>query len=308
MMLLSEQVQSGAISQSTQIEGLEVSTIEEYILVHSNNDWAHTIRKYLGGDEVWRQDAKKYSSLADSEYDPDYMDYCYFSNRYANQVMNTLFASPDSYPNIIDCLKAAEPEHYFRLKLEGKYEIAQKYGSYNDQLGDNWNTASGIIYTPNPIIVTVFTLNVDNYEEVIGDAAKMLTDYALELDGKLGAYQRQQAQEEAERLAAEQAQAEAEAKAKAEAEKAAAEKLASEKAIAEQQALLAARKELFTKLLILVGIIAAVGVTVLLVVRSRRNKQRAARYEAYRRRYEAEQRSTETRPRSGGSGGYRPRH
>ena len=48
MMLLAEQVSSGMLAQDDVIEGISVSQYEEYILTYSNNDYAHTMRAYLG--------------------------------------------------------------------------------------------------------------------------------------------------------------------------------------------------------------------------------------------------------------------
>ena len=279
MMLLSEKVRSGEITQDTYIYDRTVREIEEYILVYSNNEWAHHIRTYLGGDEVWRQDAKKYAPLKDEEYDPDYMDYCYFNNRYMTGVMKTLYSSPESFPNITDCLLRAEPTHYFRLSssIEGVYDVAQKYGSFDDELNHSFNHTTGIVYTPNPCIITVMTCNVSNYEKVISDAAVMLTEYTLELDGRLQAYKDEQAAAaEAERQAAEKAAAE-----KAEAERQAAEKAAAEKAEAERQAAVQKRQESVKKALKIAAlvVIAVIAVFVLIQTVKRRfaAPQRGAR-------------------------------
>lgn len=307
MMLLSEKVKSGELTQDSDIEGKPVSEVEELILTYSNNDWAHVVRSYLGGDEVWREDAKQYSSLSDADYSADYMDYCYFSNRYITEVVKTLYAEPERFPNIIECLSIAEPKHYFRLSMEGKYDIAQKYGSFCDQQGNNFNHTTGIINTPNPIIVTVMTLNVPEYEKVISDAAIMMKDYALNLDKKLSGYERQLAKAEEDKRKAEEQQAAAEQQAAMDAERAKAEAAAAAQAIAEQQALQSARKELFTKLFVL-AVIAVIAVIVVSIIRkSKRRKARDERYDAYRRRYEAERRST-GRSNSSGGNGYRPRH
>ena len=264
MMLLSEKVRSGEITQDTYIYDRTVREIEEYILVYSNNEWAHHIRTYLGGDEVWRQDAKKYAPLKDEEYDPDYMDYCYFNNRYMTGVMKTLYSSPESFPNITDCLLRAEPTHYFRLSssIEGVYDVAQKYGSFDDELNHSFNHTTGIVYTPNPCIITVMTCNVSNYEKVISDAAVMLTEYTLELDGRLQAYKDEQA-------------------AAAEAERQAAEKAAAEKAEAERQAAVQKRQESVKKALKIAAlvVIAVIAVFVLIQTVKRRfaAPQRGAR-------------------------------
>ena len=232
MMQLAEKVKSGELTQESMIAGRSVSEMEELILTYSNNDFAHTIRTELGGDEVWREAAKAYTSLPDDYYSPDYMDYCYFTPRFITQVMETLYFQPDRFPNVIDCLLKAQPTHYYRLsdRLNGVYDIAQKYGSFCDNFGSNFNHNTGIIYTPTPCIVTVMTLDAPSYEKVISDAAIMLTEYTLTLDEKLDPYrEEQEAKAEAEAKAADEAE-------KAEAERAEAERAEAERAAAEQAA------------------------------------------------------------------------
>ena len=233
MMLLAEKVSSGELTQESNIGGMSVGQIEEYIIVYSNNDWAHTIRAYLGGDEAWRAEAKKYARLSDADYSADYMTYCYFTARYITEVIETLYASPETFPNVIECMGQAKPGEYLRTNIEGQYTVAQKYGSYIEPNGTWNNHAAGIIYTPNPIIVTVMTRNVDNYNAVIGDIAELLTSYALTLDEKLEIFEQQKL---AAQVAAEQAEADraaAEQRAAEEAERAAAEKAAADRAAAE---------------------------------------------------------------------------
>ena len=233
MMQLAEKVKSGELTQDTVISGRSVGEMEELILTYSNNDMAHTIRTELGGDPVWREAAKSYASLPDDYYAPDYMDYCYFTPRYITQVMETLFFQRDRFPNVIECLLNAQPKNYYRLsdRLNGVYDIAQKYGSFCDNFGSNFNHNTGIIYTPNPCIVTVMTVDAPSYEKVISDAAVMLTQYTLTLDEKLQPYvEEQQAQAEAERQAEED---------RAETERQEAERRAAEQAAAaERQAIL----------------------------------------------------------------------
>ena len=180
MMLMSEKVKSGELTQESDIRGMSLEDAEELILVHSNNEWAHVMRNYLGGDSVWREQAMKYSSMAESDYDPDYMDYGYVNPRYMIDVFSTLYEDPDSYPNILDMLLLASPEHYLRRNLEGQYDIAQKYGALEE-----FHHITGIIYTPNPIIVTVMTQYTHAVDALVGDAAQMLVDYTLKLDERL---------------------------------------------------------------------------------------------------------------------------
>lgn len=304
IMLLSERVKSGEITQDTYIYDKSVSEIEELILVYSNNEWAHTIRTYLGGDEQWRAEAKKYASLKDDEYDPDYMDYCYFNNRYITSVVKTLYSDSDSYPNVIDCMLQAEPEHYFRLSpsIEGVYDVAQKYGSFDDQLGQSFNHTTGIIYTPNPCIVTVMTCNVSSYEKVIADAAQMLVEYSLSLDEQLKPYEEEkQAEEDAAKQAEEDAAAQKAEQERLESERAAAEKAEQERLAAEQ-----AHKETIKKVLTIV-VIAAVSVLAAVIgIRAAMRKRQPPQRRAPRNVPRSQQAQTRRDPR--GDGGYRPKH
>lgn len=287
MMVLAEKVSAGELQQDSDLGGYSVATAEEYIISYSNNDYAHYIRSYLGGDEAWREHAKSYAMLEDDDYNPDYMDYCYFSPRYITQVVKTLYNESERFPNIIECMLEARPTHDFRLSehMNNTYEIAQKYGSYADDLGDNWNHNTGIIYTPTPFILTVMTRNVQNYEKLISDVAVMLTDYTLSLEKELEIYEEEQAEAaeeaaEAERIAAEE---------KARAEKAEAERIAAEKAEAEAMAIAEAEAEARRGRLVKLGIAAAALlalVIIVLVLIKKRQKRR--RYEEYQRRFERE--------------------
>lgn len=290
MMLLAEKVSSGELTQESNIGGMSVGQIEEYIIVYSNNDWAHTIRAYLGGDEAWRAEAKKYARLSDADYSADYMTYCYFTARYITEVIETLYASPETFPNVIECMGQAKPGEYLRTNIEGQYTVAQKYGSYIEPNGTWNNHAAGIIYTPNPIIVTVMTRNVDNYNAVIGDIAELLTSYALTLDEKLEIFEQQKL---AAQVAAEQAEADraaAEQRAAEEAERAAAEKAAADKAAAEaaeKEAAKAKRMEAVKKVakLGLSALAIAALAAAAIIFLGRKNKKRSPAEERNAERY-----------------------
>ena len=305
VMLLAEKVHSGELTQDSQVYDGVVADIEEHILTYSNNDWAHAIRKYLGGDAKWREDAKQYAQLKDEDYSPDYLDYCYFNNRYMTSVMETLYSDSDSYPNVIDCLLRAEPTHYFRLSqsIDGVYDVAQKYGSFDDQIGQSFNHTTGIIYTPNPCIVTVMTCNVSNYEKVISDAALMLTEYSLSLDDQLKSYEEEkQAEEEAARKAEEDAADE-----KAEQERLAAERAAAEKAEQERLSAEQARKETVKKVLTIVGIAAVVVLAAFIGIRAALKKRQQPQQRRTPKSVPRSQQAQERHATRGG-GGYKPKH
>ncbi len=297
MMLLAERVGTGEVAADTQIGGLPLDTVFEYVLIHSNNDYAHLVRKFLingmGGDEIWREEVKKYARV--EEYDPRYMEYCYFSPRYLTQVLETLYAEPERFPGVLDCMLRAEQGHYFRLADEmHPYSIAQKYGSYSDMEGTDWNHNCGIIYTPQPIILTVMTRNVPNYEWVIGHFALLFADYATKLEQQITDYAAEQEREEAER-AAEEARLEAE---RAEAERLEAARLEQERqdavrrAAEEREKQEKASRSMMASLAVTGAGLGLLGLLSLsLIPRGRRKKRR----EQVRRRFERELRQEQVR-------------
>lgn len=288
MMILAEKEANGELTQESDVKGLTLAYAEESILVYSNNDYAHLMLNYLGTDKEAREMYKQFSSLPDDYYDPDFIDYSYFTVRFMNDVMTTLYNAPERFPHIIDCLKRAQPTDYFHLYIDPELEVAQKYGSYKE-----FNNTSGIIYTPNPVILTVMTSDLARAELVIGEAARMFVDYTYTLDGKLNSYKEEkaQAEEEAKQKAAEEAAAQAEEEArlaKEAEEKAAAEEAARQAELAAQQAAeeRAALMEKIKAAAIVLCVAAAAVVIIVPVIKGRRK--------------------TGTAGRSGG--GYTPRH
>ena len=285
MMLLAERVSRGELAQDSDLEGLPLSTVEEYILTYSNNDWAHTVRSYLGGDAVWRAETMAFARMEEAEYNSDFIDYGYFSPRYMTQVLETLYENPDRFPNILDCMLQAEQAHYFRLADEMHiYSVAQKYGSFCDDWGNNWNHTAGVIFTEHPFILTVMTLNAPEYEWTIGHFAVLFKDYVLGLEKRLPAVEQIREENEAAREAAAKAAAE-----QAEAERLAAERAAEQAAQqAEAERLALARAQQRQRILLIAGIAVLIAALIALVCVLIARARRRRRYEGYRRRFEEE--------------------
>lgn len=273
MMMLAEEEQKGVLTRDSNIYGLTLGQAEEYILVYSNNDYAHLMMKYFGTEPECRLLYKQYSELPDDYYISDFSDYSYFTAKFMTDVVETLFYEPERFPNIIDSLRLAQPENYFHKSLGQTYPIAQKYGSLKE-----FNHTTGIIYMPNPIILTVMTSYANAPESVIADAAALFADYTLELDAKLEKFEQEkaaaeeEAKKEAERQAEEKRKAEEE-EAKRRAEEAAARREAELRQQQEEE-----KREKTSKLLIAAGAAVAVLAAVLLAlsVVGRRKKRRAA--------------------------------
>lgn len=196
MMGLARKVSSGELSQDDEIYGMDISYIEKMSLTYSQNEISEMMIGYFGPFREYRLMQAEIAGVPEEELPEEYFSNNIFSADFMLGVLETLYQDPDTYPNVIDCLLEAQPEHYFRLRLEGQYDVAQKYGG-----GDHYLHTAGIVYTPTPCLVVVMTYYVSNAEAVIGDLAQMLADYSLTLDQR--AAQREAQREEEARLQAE---------------------------------------------------------------------------------------------------------
>ena len=267
-MILAEKEMAGELTPESVIDGFTLAQGEGSVLVDSSNDRAHAMFRFISGKTDKRESEKAvrplykaYSSLPDEYYHSDFVNYSYFSARFMNDVMVTLYNEPNRFPHIMGYLKQAEPENYCHLKLGNMYEIAQKYGYYKDGQDNVWNNITAVIYTPNPFVLTVMTDHATKGTEFIGDVAEYLANYTLKLDSELTAHKEALAKAEADRIAAEKAAEEAEKQRIAEEQEAAA-RAAEEKRLREEQEIkeaqarekAAARKALMSKVLRYVGI------------------------------------------------------
>ena len=212
-MLMAEKEAAGELTKDSVVNGTTLEYLESTALVYSNNDSGHSMVSWLGGTYAGKCSDMtiKFTDLPDSYFDQDFYDVSYYTARYMTQVMRTLYQGGDAkFPHVLDYLKQAQPDDYYNRNaaLKGSYTIAQKFGAYEEGNGNNNNHCAAVIYTPNPIVVTVMTRNVGDYQNIIAEVGGHLAEYALELDQKLESWkQEQEAQAAAERAAAELAAA-----------------------------------------------------------------------------------------------------
>ena len=226
LMLVSNKVARGELEQDALIERRTLTEMEEAILTVSNNTYAHILMNTFWPNN--RDCRALWPALAGMELTDmpaDFVKTSEFSARFMTRVMYTLYKNPESYPMMLEFLKQATPEKFFRYQLEGQYEIAQKFGDYGE-----FRHVSGIIYTEHPIIVTYMTEGVRAHGQFSSDLAKRLVAYAETLDARLEEHEQElqrQREEEAERRRAEEAAAAEEARL--------AEETAARAALAEQE-------------------------------------------------------------------------
>ena len=206
-MLLAEKEKAGLISQDTNLGGGTLKYLETTALIHSDNNSGHAMLDYLGEDNSGKGSklCMQYASLDKSYFDQDFFDYSYYSARFMTQVMQTLCAGGEErFPHVIEYLLQAQPDSYLNLSLSGKFDVAQKYGAFKERNGNDNNHITAIVFTPTPIVVTVMTRNVGDYQKLMAQIGSYLAEYSLELDEKLAA--RKAAQAEAAKAAEEAAE------------------------------------------------------------------------------------------------------
>jgi len=241
--VIAEKVSSGELTQDSIFSDVPVRIIEERCLIASNNGFAANIYDALGdeADELMvSYSGIDYASIPETGYKHNY------SPRLMLNTLQTLYEDPERFPNILECMLQAQPGNYFRKSLEGRYDVAQKYGQYSGSLNN-----AGIIYTPTPVILVVMTNHLNSGMNLIADLAELFAEYSLTLDERIRVREEERlAAEEAERqrMAAEEAERERiaaeEAAAKAEKERQAAEEAARvEAARLDEEARLAALKQ-----------------------------------------------------------------
>ena len=202
MMILAEREYKGEITRDTEIKGKTLGDLESSVITWSDNDDAHLVMDYLGSAKDVRAMYRAYSPLDEAYYDPDFLDYSYFTVRFTTDVMKTLFYEKERFPNILDCMAHSEYDKWFEAGLNRECVVAQKHGSFTDRRGVEFNNCTAVFYTEHPFLLTVFTENMGLTDRVLKDPAVIFKDYTQSLDEAFDAWKARQEEEAAAAAAA----------------------------------------------------------------------------------------------------------
>ena len=275
MMMLAQKVANGELKQDDKVCGVDLTYAETSVLTYSNNDYAHVMIHYFDSERDYREQQVKMSDVPVEDIPERYYVSSHFSPRFVIGVLRNLYENPDQFPNIVECLKVAMPGQYLSRTLGDKYEVAQKYGAY-----EQFNNIAGIVYMPHPIFIAINTTWVGNAEQVLADAGKLLADYTLTLDARLeerekaakAEEERKLQEEEAERKRLEEEAAQAEEEARiAEAQAVQERALAEEEAAAEEA--VAVRNRVICAV---AGVAVIAAVIAIAVISGKKKKRRRA--------------------------------
>lgn len=275
MMMLAQKVANGELKQDDKVCGVDLTYAETSVLTYSNNDYAHVMIHYFDSERDYREQQVKMSDVPVEDIPERYYVSSHFSPRFVIGVLRNLYENPDQFPNIVECLKVAMPGQYLSRTLGDKYEVAQKYGAY-----EQFNNIAGIVYMPHPIFIAINTTWVGNAEQVLADAGKLLADYTLTLDARLeerekaakAEEERKLQEEEAERKRLEEEAAQAEEEARiAEAQAVQERAFAEEEAAAEEA--VAVRNRVICAV---AGVVVIAAVIAIAVISGKKKKRRRA--------------------------------
>lgn len=187
-------ITAGKILPGEKFHGTRILSAMERILVNSNNPAAEDLLQYFD-DTPFRSIVMELAGLPEEICPVDSIGGNEYSPRLMLGILLELYRNAGLYPEVINFMIQANPERFFRSTLEGRYIVAQKYGSSVPHMN-----CAAIVYTPQPFLLTVLTSSVSSAETVLGDLAELFTDYTLSLDEELEALSKAEQQRAAGQL------------------------------------------------------------------------------------------------------------
>ena len=173
-MMYEERVNAGELTMDSIIGGYTLEKAMYLMLAESNNDVAAAFEEQLGSSHDFRRARVKYFGVEPDALPEGFLEDNYFTAGYSISMLRYLYENSDHYSAVLSDLRQAQPGKYFRAEVD-EYEVAHKYGYFEGYLND-----VGIIYTPHPYLLAVYTYQVD--EALLGRLCRAATDYTLRAD------------------------------------------------------------------------------------------------------------------------------
>ena len=171
---------AGEISSAAMIGATTLADAHYQSLVWSNNDVSIDMLYNLGNFRTYKSTMKQYFTMPEEEIDSIYYADNYYCTSMMLDTLKHLYEGGDKFDEMIGYMKQAQPGEYFKMYVTD-YEIAHKYGYYVDD-GVTAINDTGIIYTPQPFLLAVYTSDAPGGAEVLGRAAEVLTEYTVTQD------------------------------------------------------------------------------------------------------------------------------
>lgn len=169
-----EMEQAGEIASDEHFlwTGMTLSEVHRQSILFSNNEVSEAMAGYWNNYYIYKENMRKYSSMPAEEID----EYYYLTNASCTRMMmdtlKYLYENSEKFEDLIGYMKEAVPGQYFKAGVQ-EYEIAHKYGEVDEFVND-----VAIIYTPQPILLAVYTQGIYG-AGVCAQAARLVTDYTV---------------------------------------------------------------------------------------------------------------------------------
>lgn len=148
----------------------------EETIVYSNNETAGTLMQNMGGYQAMRRMFCDYMDLDADTVDPAFLTNDYFTPRQMITCLRKLYDGSERYSKIIDYMKQAEPNNYFKFNTQ-QFEVAHKYGfdrvDFHEYLND-----CAIVYTDEPIAIVMFSDTLNGGYNTMSSFCTLMSDYA----------------------------------------------------------------------------------------------------------------------------------
>ncbi len=151
-------------------EKISVNYLLEQSIVYSDNTASNMLIRNLGGFYKFRKLLEQYTS---NKLAKDFYYQNVVTMEYMREVMKHLYNDKENYQELIEHMKQANEGEYLKQSSD-VFPIAQKYGSFEKNLH-----ATGIVFTPKPYIVGIFTYDRADALELMKELNKRLMNYQL---------------------------------------------------------------------------------------------------------------------------------
>lgn len=182
-MIFADRISSGEMALDTMIGAMPYNWYQYRTIVESDNDRSVVLMEKLGGYHGFKELQIPYlgnDPVQDLGY--DYSIDNFYNPREFIHLLRLLYEDPVRFPGVVEHMLIAEPYRYFR-QYDHRYPVAQKYGFVSQDNTPNspgthtYINTCGIIYTPDPFCLVIFTDNVGQAYDLIGELGIVMCDY-----------------------------------------------------------------------------------------------------------------------------------
>ena len=193
-MYYTELLKTGQTTWDDQKEGEPYKSVQDNILLYSDNKAAQRLWEKLGGYGTFRQLTASYMGADPEEIKGLNEQYNRYTARQFITCLKLLYTENERFPDILETMKQAMPDRYFCLH-ENRFPIAHKFGYIPSTMPgeDSVMNDCGIVFTSQPFALVCFTRNSGQSEQFLTAYCTAMCDYT-EASAALAA-----AQEAAER-------------------------------------------------------------------------------------------------------------